>query len=362
MVKLKSIIAICVLSITNSMALAQLPDHFDWRNVNGENWMTGVKNQGICGSCWAFAAVGTVEAQYNIFFDWPDKNPNLSEENLVSDCFSSWDCAGGWHHDSLTFIMNTGITDEGCFPYVDSTCPVECGCAHGCSNAECSDRCDKWETRLWKIDGRQSVSSSVEAIKNYLYEVGPLAIAMDWEQGYWDDDIWRCTNPNSYDHVVILVGWDEIDDYWIAKNSWGASWNGDGYFNIGYGECFVQNMAYGVTLTDPDTHKFYIKDSSGKTAAWFGDKGNLVLKGTFTSEGTCTAPSGSFIVKDSGGDTVAYIDSEGDMCIEGELHEEQEGTLTPPSGSFIVNGAGSVVGYINQSGDLYLKGKLYQDP
>ena len=72
-----------------------LPSYFDWRD-NGGNWLSPVKDQGSCGSCWAFAAVGVVEAQFNIASGDPGLDPNLSEQYLVSDCSTnSGDCGGG---------------------------------------------------------------------------------------------------------------------------------------------------------------------------------------------------------------------------------------------------------------------------
>lgn len=65
----------------------QLPDSFDWRNVNGHNWMTPVKDQLACGSCWAFAIVGAFEPNIKITFSAPDLDLDLSEQDLVScDC------------------------------------------------------------------------------------------------------------------------------------------------------------------------------------------------------------------------------------------------------------------------------------
>lgn len=108
----------------------------------------------------------------------------------------------------------------------------------------------------------------------------------------------------------------------------------------------------------PPKKVFIVKNSGASNVAYFDDVGNLVLKGTLTSGGVCSAPSGSFIVKNSGGDTVAYIDTDGDMCIEGSCSDECA-SCNPPSDAFIIkNSSGTNVGYIDYDGDLCLKGEL----
>jgi hypothetical protein len=374
MVRSKTVITICIVAVISSIALADLPTHFDWRDVGGKNWMTGVRDQGSCPSCWAFAAVGTVEAQFNIFFDWPDYDIELSEEELVSDCFY-YNCGtGGWPYEALEYIRNSGITDESCFPYVDETCPGGCGCAHGCSNAECSDRCEEWGIRLWKIDGVDDVGSTVEEIKNYIYNVGPLAVSIDWYHGEFDQEtgIRKCNQCCSYDHSVVLLGWDDPEGYWICKNSDGNDWGpeSNGYFKVGFGECGVQDFAFGVTLANPDIVKFFIENSLGETVAWFGDLGTIVLKGTFTKEVyqlNEDPETDEFRVQDSSGADVAIIDTtNGNMFIKGTLHEKLGESIPAPSEEscdFIIkNSNDEVVSYIDDSGNLYLKGKLYQNP
>lgn len=100
----------------------ELPCCFDWRNVGGKDWTTPVKDQGSCGSCWAFSAVAVVESQYNIASGNPNLDFDLSEEYLVSNCSDAGTCCGGWHYKALSFIKDEGITDEMCFPYVDEDC------------------------------------------------------------------------------------------------------------------------------------------------------------------------------------------------------------------------------------------------
>jgi hypothetical protein len=71
--------------------------------------------------------------------------------------------------------------------------------------------------------------------------------------GYWNGDIYRCTNDSDVNHGVVVAGYNDADGYWIVKNSWGPGWNGDGYFKIGYGECAVeQYVDYAQLSIDSD--------------------------------------------------------------------------------------------------------------
>ena len=282
-----------------------LPNHFDWRNKDGGNWMTPVKDQGSCGSCWAFSAVGIVEPQYNIFYGNPNLDLDLSEEYLVSDCSSAGTCCGGWHYDALNFIKGNGITDEACFPYVDAsgctcsfdTCDTNCNYRTGgaCSDATCSDRCSDWNNRLKKIDETGSVSNNIEMIKENLTAKGPLSVALRMS-GYWDGDIYRCSPDSPVTHAVVIAGYNETGDYWIVKNSWGSSWNGDGYFKVGYGECSIENLVYYSNLTNGPIDKpdLVITDT------WVNWPTNCTICYNITNTGKETALAGH--------NTTLYVD------------------------------------------------------
>lgn len=126
----------------------ELPSYFDWRNYSDEDWVTSVKNQGSCGSCWAFSVTGVVEAKYNIIKNNSRLDPDLSEQYLVSDCCTDCgDCGGGSTSTAFTYIKNYGISDENCFQYLgtDSSC----------------NRCSDWNSRLWNISDYSSVEATL---------------------------------------------------------------------------------------------------------------------------------------------------------------------------------------------------------
>jgi subtilisin-like proprotein convertase family protein len=228
--------------------------------------MTSVKNQGSCGSCWAFSAVGVVEAVFNIGTGNPNLDLDLSEEYLVSDCLAGNSCCGGWMDTAFAFIKSSGIPDDGCLPYVDqSGCTCSGGCDSNCtyrgsgicSDATCSQRCSDWQSRVLTIDAYGGVSSAPSQIKQSVVDRGPLSVAMGIGSsygGYFDGDIYRCTNPNGpgINHGVIIVGYSDAGGYWIVKNSWGSGWNGDGYLKVGYGECSIESyVSYAVAGAPP---------------------------------------------------------------------------------------------------------------
>ncbi len=244
-----------------------LPSTFDWRNVNASNWMTPVKDQGKCGSCWAFAAVGAVEAQKKIEYNTPTTNSDLSEQDLVS-CSGPYigDCNGGFPEYALDYMEGPGVVDEACFPYTgcknytydNSTKYYNCNEEYACA------RCSGWQNKLQKIGGYNAspypyyvVISENDPNINYTYkgivlfspnpekyisENGPVLALIDMRSGHFVNGVYTGCDYSGYDHAVVLVGYNRTGNYWIAKNSWGSTWNGDGYFKIDYnaqGSCWL---------------------------------------------------------------------------------------------------------------------------
>ena len=205
------------------------PSLFDWRDKDGENWVTPVKDQKHCGSCWAFASTACVEAKVNIVMNDPDFDVDLSEQYLVSDCCAyCGDCSGGYISYTLNYIRNHGITDEWCYPYT-------------ASDSLCLDRCSLWDKRMWTINS-YGWPYGPSYTKDFLIEKGPLIMYIGMNGKFDYNGIYRCNNP-TVNHGVLLVGYNDTGEYWIAKNSWGSGWNDDGYFKVGYGECSMNVYA-----------------------------------------------------------------------------------------------------------------------
>ena len=109
-----------------------LPEHFDWRDVDGNNWTTSVKDQDGCGSCWDFSAVGVFEMLLDYASGDPADSPgeDLSEQYVLSCCDYCGSCSGGSPGSAFDFLQKTGTVTEACLPYSadDSvTCGSSCG-------------------------------------------------------------------------------------------------------------------------------------------------------------------------------------------------------------------------------------------
>ncbi len=223
-----------------------LPSHFDWRDNNG-NWVTSVKYQGACSCCWDFAATASVESGTIIKHNRPGYDYDLSEQHILS-CANAGDCDYGYPSDALSYYMSDGSPDEDCFPYeADDSIP-------------CSQSCSDWRSRAQKIESWEWVtrdSANVEAIKAAVYQY-PVTCRMELYDDfyYYMDGIYEYS-WGSYNgtHIVLIIGWDEDEQYWIAKNSWGTWWGEDGFFRIRWGE--VSFGTYSILIEPSDDTPWY---------------------------------------------------------------------------------------------------------
>ncbi|CAF1538611.1 unnamed protein product [Adineta ricciae] len=194
------------------------PDRVDWRT---KGYVTPVKDQGDCGSCWAFGTTGALEGQT---FAKTQKLIPLSEQNLVdcSGAYGNEGCNGGLTDDAYRYIRdNKGIDTESSYPYEakDGKCRFTTKDI-GATDTGCTD-----------IE-----QNNESALQDAIATVGPVSIGIDATQSsfqFYKSGVYiepSCSATN-LDHAVLAVGYDTQDtvDYYIVKNSWGTSWGNQGY-------------------------------------------------------------------------------------------------------------------------------------
>ncbi|KAM8786573.1 cathepsin S isoform 2-T2 [Rhynchonycteris naso] len=199
----------------------KLPDSLDWRD---KGCVTEVKYQGSCGSCWAFSAVGSLEAQLKLK---TGKLVSLSAQNLV-DCstekYSNKGCNGGFMTSAYQYIIdNNGIDSDASYPYK----AMDGKCQYDSKNRAAT--CSRYTELPY---------ASEDALKEAVAVKGPVSVAVDashpsfflYKSGVYYDP--ECTLK--VNHAVLVIGYGNLDgkDYWLVKNSWGRYFGDQGYIRM----------------------------------------------------------------------------------------------------------------------------------
>uniref|UniRef100_A0A667ZEP7 Cathepsin K n=1 Tax=Myripristis murdjan TaxID=586833 RepID=A0A667ZEP7_9TELE len=223
--------------------LERLPKSIDYRR---KGMVTAVKNQGSCGSCWAFSAVGALEGQ---LAKKTGQLVDLSPQNLVDCDTQSSGCKGGYKTKAFSYVQrNGGIDSEAAYPYQHNVSLL----SFFCTNNQCRYH---RSGRAAQCKGFGEIPrGSEQLLAVALYKVGPISVGINASQSgfhfykrgvYYDPGCSRAKN----NHAVLAVGYGVTasgQKYWIVKNSWSKSWGDKGYILMARDRgnlCGIANLA-----------------------------------------------------------------------------------------------------------------------
>ncbi|GFN97059.1 cathepsin f [Plakobranchus ocellatus] len=213
------------------------PNSWDWRDHNA---VTPVKNQGSCGSCWAFSTTGNIEGQWALT---NKKLYSLSEQELVDCDKIDEGCNGGLPSQAYEAIMKLGgLETEKDYKYDGH-----------------DEKCTFNKTKVVvTLQGAVNISQNETEMAVWLYKNGPISIGINaFAMQFYFGGIahpWKIfCDPSSLDHGVLIVGYgvEKGEPFWIIKNSWGADWGREGYYYVyrGDGTCGLNTMCTSATVT-----------------------------------------------------------------------------------------------------------------
>ena len=207
---------------TKTKRSADPPEKIDWRDKGVVN---GVKDQGTCGSCWAFSTTTVEESQWAIAGNGLIQ---LSEQNIVDCCNTCYGCSGGWPYKAFDYIIkhqSGQFALESDYPYI---------------NADGSCYFDDIKSPVAKVTSYTTIESgSEDDLMDKVANVGPVSVCVDASHfsfqiycgGVYNEP--SCSTT-SLDHAVAVVGYgsEEGTPYWLVRNSWGPYWGSNGYIKM----------------------------------------------------------------------------------------------------------------------------------
>ncbi|GMT34726.1 hypothetical protein PFISCL1PPCAC_26023, partial [Pristionchus fissidentatus] len=196
------------------------PAEHSWRSK-----ATPAKNQGSCGSCWAFATVAAVETANAIA-----GNPliGLSEQEMIECDTRNSGCRGGVRSYAMSFVVQTGLVPDSSYPYTGKE----------------GEQCHIGNATRVHIKDFRLLSQSEDAMADWLFKTGPITFGMNvtkslyaYRSGVFRPTEADCQTKSDGSHAVTLMGYgsERGQDYWLVKNSWGDYWGDSGYFKLARG-------------------------------------------------------------------------------------------------------------------------------
>lgn len=236
-----------------------LPTSFDWRYIDGKSYIGPIRDQGSCGSCYAFSAAAAAEGVYNYANGLYDGACADFSEAFIAFCLGTYGpysyhfdgCYGAdYEYAELTALTNEGVTWEENFPYIETD----------------PGSCTHWNDPVVVFTSWERITSNdIEGIKSAIMTYGAIDVAVwvdtafsNYTGGIYEDSLTDCPyGPyTTSNHGVSLVGWGNdttYGDYWILRNSWGSEWGENGYMRIQAQSARVACSAATLTYLPPGT-------------------------------------------------------------------------------------------------------------
>jgi len=219
-----------------------LPTTWDWRNIDGKNYLSSTRNQHIpqyCGSCWAHGTTSALSDRIKVARKRVFPDIQLSPQVLIN-CVTAnqtQGCNGGDPTAAYSYIYSNGITDDTCMNYLAKN--EECTAINICRNCSPDGGCSAVSNpKIWHITEHGQVAGE-ENIMAEIAARGPIACTIavtaeleEYTSGVFVDK----TGDVSLDHSIEVVGWGVEQGtgvkYWVIRNSWGTYWGESGWFKL----------------------------------------------------------------------------------------------------------------------------------
>jgi C1A family cysteine protease len=258
----------------------QLPSAIDWRNKDGQNWVSPIADQGNCGSCVAFASVGVLETQYKISSLLPSFNIKLSPQHLFA-C-GGGGCGFGWTPSSATrFIQQNGVPDEACLPYTSGATGDDVACRASCPDA--SQRSVKIYGYRNPTRGTTDVMSVKQALQS-----GPVVTTLSVYSDFmaYAGGVYKHVSGEYLGgHAISIIGYDDTKGAYIIRNSWGLEWGENGFGYVAYSDISgvgvstwlyqMPAMAGGVSVESPADYAYFTGQATLKATSTYSSTDSI---------------------------------------------------------------------------------------